>query len=97
MVMPTSNATMAYATHFHAHITLYVDGRKAPVPALVGIDAGAADAVGRSTRTTTPARDPHGGRREELHANLQEVFKLGLRFNSQCIGGNAAASSVGRR
>ena len=38
MGLPASSATMAYATHFHVHITLYVDGRKTPVPSQVGID-----------------------------------------------------------
>jgi hypothetical protein len=35
MGLPASSATMAYATHFHVHITLYVDGRQTPIPSQV--------------------------------------------------------------
>ena len=90
MGLPSATATTGYATHFHAHITMYVfDGhsRKVPIPSLVGID--------ESTQTLSPihTHDDTGVIHMEADETnfdppLQDVFNVwGLRFTSQCVGG----------
>jgi hypothetical protein len=87
MNMPTANSTTGYATHYHAHITIYADGHKAPVPALIGIDE--ADQLLSPIHTHDDSGVIHMEADEKnFTPNLQEVFNVwGLRFNSQCIGG----------
>jgi hypothetical protein len=90
MGLPSANGTTGYATHFHAHITLYVfDGhsRTVPIPSQIGIDA--------ATQTLAPihTHDDTGvihfeADEKSFSPPLQDVFNVwGLRLTSQCVGG----------
>jgi hypothetical protein len=87
MGLPASSATMAYATHFHVHITLYVDGRKTPVPSQVGIDPSTQTLAAIHTHDDTGIIHMEAGEKN-FAPPLQDVFNVwGVRFNSDCIGG----------
>ncbi len=87
MGLPASSSTMVYATHFHVHITLYVDGRKTPVPSQVGIDPSTQTLAAIHTHDDTGIIHMEAGEKN-FAPPLQDVFNVwGVRFNSQCIGG----------
>jgi hypothetical protein len=87
MGLPASSATMAYATHFHAHVTLYVDGRQTPVPSQVGIDPSTQTLAAIHTHDDSGIIHMEAGEKH-FAPPLQDVFNIwGVRFNSQCIGG----------
>jgi hypothetical protein len=74
-------------THYHSHITMYVDGQKVLIPQNIGID--------EVTQTLSPihTHDTKGvihieSDTADFTSNLQNVFDIwGVRFDSQCIGG----------
>ena len=74
-------------THYHSHITMYVDGQKVVVPQNIGIDEG--------TNTLSPihTHDTSGvihveSDTADFTSNLQNVFDIwGVKFDSQCVGG----------
>jgi len=87
MGLPASSATMVYATHFHVHITLYVDGRKTPIPSQVGIDPSTQTLAAIHTHDDTGIIHMEAGEKH-FAPPLQDVFNVwGVRFNAQCIGG----------
>jgi hypothetical protein len=87
MGLPASSATMAYATHFHVHITLYVDGRKTPIPSQVGIDPVTQTLAAIHTHDDTGIIHMEAGEKG-FAPPLQDVFNIwGVRFNAKCIGG----------
>jgi hypothetical protein len=87
MGLPASSATMAYATHFHVHITLYVDGRETPVPSQVGVDPSTQTLAAIHTHDDTGIIHMEAGEKN-FAPPLQDVFNVwGVRFNSDCIGG----------
>jgi hypothetical protein len=87
MGLPASSATMAYATHFHVHITLYVDGRQTPIPSQVGIDPATQTLAAIHTHDDTGIIHMEAGEKH-FAPPLQDVFNVwGVRFNSKCIGG----------
>ena len=87
MGLPASSATMLYATHFHVHITLYVDGRKTPIPSQVGIDPNTQTLAAIHTHDDTGIIHMEAGEKN-FAPPLQDVFNVwGVRFNKDCIGG----------
>jgi hypothetical protein len=87
MGLPLSSTTMQYLTHFHVHITLYVDGRKTPVPSQVGIDPATQTLAAIHTHDDTGIIHMEAGEKN-FAPPLQDVFNVwGVRFTSQCIGG----------
>ena len=88
----TDVAGMAgYATHYHAHIRLYVNDagtlHKVPVPQYVGIDV--PDQILASIHTHDATGVIHmESDKHNFKAILQQVFDVwGVRFSPQCIGG----------
>jgi hypothetical protein len=76
------------AVHIHQHLDLYVDGRKVPVPALIGIDP----AVGFAP---LHVHDSSGVIHVESPTvrsyTLGEFFAVwGVRFTPSCLGGYCA-------
>jgi hypothetical protein len=87
MGLPASSTTMAYQTHFHVHITLYVDGNKTPVPSQVGIDPSTQTLAAIHTHDDTGIIHMEAGEKN-FAPPLQDVFNIwGVRFSGQCIGG----------
>jgi hypothetical protein len=81
------------AVHIHQHLDLYVDGRKVPVPAGIGIDP----AVGYAPLHTHDASGViHVESPTARSYTLGELFAVwGVRFTSTCLGGYCAEG--GRR
>jgi hypothetical protein len=75
--------------HIHQHLDLYVDGRKVPVPAGVGIDP----AVGYAPLHTHDASGViHVESPTVRTYTLGEFFAVwGVRFTPSCLGGDCAA------
>ena len=75
------------ATHYHSHITMYVDGQKVVIPQNIGIDEGT------NTLSSIHTHDTKGvihveSDNPDYTSNLQNVFDIwGVKFDSQCIGG----------
>jgi hypothetical protein len=80
-----------YATHYHAHVSIYVnDGgtlHRAPIPQSVGIDV--PDQILSSIHTHDSTGVIHmESDKKGFKATLQQVFDVwGVRFSGQCIGG----------
>jgi hypothetical protein len=81
----------ALAFHIHAHLDVFVDGKKEPVPASIGIDDG-------SFITELHTHDASG----VIHVESAEtkpytlgqfVSVWGVRFSKRCIGGYCATPS----
>lgn len=84
-------------THYHAHLTIYVNGRQVPVPAYVGLPAagGMNSSVTSEIHTHGPETD--GNKIGIIHfessdpkfrGNLQQFFDVwGVRATSECLGG----------
>lgn len=73
--------------HYHAHITMIVDGHEIPVPTNVGID--------QASQTLSPihTHDERGvihieADKKGFRGTLQQVFDIwGLRLTGTCVGG----------
>jgi hypothetical protein len=91
--IPALSPMEGTAVHIHQHLDLYVDGRKVPVPAGIGIDP----AVGYAPLHT---HDPSGVIHVESPTvrtyTLGEFFAVwGVRITPSCLGGYCAGG--GRR
>jgi hypothetical protein len=87
MDLPASSATMQYLTHYHVHLTLYVDGRETPVPAQIGVDPVTQTLAAIHTHDDTGIIHMEAGEKN-FSPPLQDFFNVwGVRFNSKCIGG----------
>jgi hypothetical protein len=74
-------------THYHSHITMYVDGQKVIVPQNIGIDEGTNTLSPIHTHDTTGVIHVESDT-ADFTSNLQNVFDIwGVKFDSQCIGG----------
>ena len=85
------------ATHYHAHLTLYVNGKQVLVPAYIGLPAagGMKSTVTSEIHTHGPETD--GNKTGIIHlespsanfrGTLQQFFDVwGVRATDQCIGG----------
>ena len=87
--VPPLSAMEGEAVHIHQHLDLYVDGRKVPVPAGVGIDP----AVGYAPLHTHDASGViHVESPTVRTYTLGEFFAVwGVRFTPSCLGGDCAA------
>jgi hypothetical protein len=82
----------ALAYHIHQHLDIWVNGKKVPVPADVGIDPGA------QQLTVIHTHDSSGIIHVESPVKktytLGQFFDVwGLRFTSKCIGGECATAT----
>ena len=86
--VPPLSAMEGEAVHIHQHLDLYVDGRKVPVPAGVGIDP----AVGYAPLHTHDASGViHVESPTVRTYTLGELFAVwGVRFTPSCLGGDCA-------
>jgi hypothetical protein len=91
--LPPLSPTEGTALHIHQHLDLYVDGRKVPVPAGIGIDP----AVGFAPLHTHDASGViHLESPTVRSYTLGEFFAVwGVRFTPSCLGGDC--SGGGRR
>lgn len=87
--LPPLSPTEGTAVHIHQHLDLYVDGRKVPVPAGIGIDP----AVGFAPLHTHDASGViHVESPTARTYTLGELFAVwGVRFTPSCLGGYCAA------
>jgi hypothetical protein len=86
--LPPLSATEGTAVHIHQHLDLYVDGRKVPVPALIGIDpaVGFAPLHVHDTSGVIHVESP-----TVRSYTLGEFFAVwGVRFTPSCLGGYCA-------
>ena len=88
------NGMQGYLTHYHAHLTIYVnDGgtlHKVPVPQYVGIEVQGNTAVALASIHTHDSTGMIHMESDQRHfkANLFQVLSVwGVRFNGQCLGG----------
>lgn len=87
MGLPASSETMQYLTHFHVHITLYVDGRATPIPSQIGIDPATQTLAAIHTHDDSGIIHMEAGTKG-FAPPLQDVFDVwGVRFDAKCIGG----------
>jgi hypothetical protein len=86
--VPPLSAMEGEAVHIHQHLDLYVDGRKVPVPAGVGIDP----VVGYAPLHTHDATGViHLESPTVRTYTLGEFFAVwGVRFSASCLGGDCA-------
>jgi hypothetical protein len=86
--LPPLSATEGTVVHIHQHLDLYVDGRKVPVPAGIGIDP----AVGFAPLHTHDASGVvHVESPTVRRYTLGELFAVwGVRFTPSCLGGYCA-------
>jgi hypothetical protein len=86
--LPPLSPTEGTAVHLHQHLDLYVDGRKIPVPAGIGIDP----AVGFAPLHTHDASGViHVESPTVRGYTLGQFFAVwGVRFSPSCLGGYCA-------
>jgi hypothetical protein len=87
--LPPLSPMEGTAVHIHQHLDIYVDGRKVPVPALIGIDpaVGFAPLHVHDTSGVIHVESP-----TVRGYTLGELFAVwGVRFTSTCLGGYCAA------
>jgi hypothetical protein len=89
MGLPSLSPIEGTAVHIHQHLDLYVDGRKVPVPAGIGIDP----AVGFAPLHTHDASGViHLESPTVRTYTLGQFFDVwGVRFTPSCLGGSCAA------
>jgi hypothetical protein len=89
--LPPLSPTEGTAVHIHQHLDLYVDGRKVPVPAGIGIDP----SVGFAPLHTHDASGViHVESPTARRYTLGEFFAVwGVRFTPTCLGGYCAAGN----
>jgi hypothetical protein len=83
--LPPLNPVEGTAVHIHQHLDLYVDGRKVPVPALIGIDpaVGFAPLHVHDTSGVIHVESP-----TVRSYTLGQFFAVwGVRFTRSCLGG----------
>jgi hypothetical protein len=86
--LPPLSPMEGTAVHIHQHLDLYVDGRKVPVPALIGIDpaVGFAPLHVHDTSGVIHVESP-----TVRSYTLGEFFAVwGVRFTPSCLGGYCA-------
>jgi hypothetical protein len=89
--LPPLSPMEGTAVHIHQHLDIYVDGRKVPVPALIGIDpaVGFAPLHVHDTSGVIHVESP-----TVRSYTLGEFFAVwGVRFTSTCLGGYCAAGN----
>ena len=91
--LPPLSPAEGTVLHLHQHLDLYLDGRKVPVPAGVGIDPAVGDAP---LHTHDPSGIVHVESPTLRSYTLGEFFGVwGVRFTRGCLGG--ACAGGGRR
>jgi hypothetical protein len=89
--LPPLSPMEGTAVQIHQHLDIYVDGRKVPVPALIGIDpaVGFAPLHVHDTSGVIHVESP-----TVRSYTLGEFFAVwGVRFTSTCLGGDCAAGN----
>jgi hypothetical protein len=86
--LPPLSPVEGTVVHIHQHLDLYVDGRKVPVPALIGIDPAVGFAPLHTHDTSGVIHVESPTVRSYI---LGEFFAVwGVRFTSSCLGGYCA-------
>jgi hypothetical protein len=88
--LPPLDPVEGAAVHIHQHLDIYVDGRKVPVPALIGIDpaTGYAPLHVHDTSGVIHVESP-----TVRSYTLGEYFAVwGVRFTPGCLGGDCTGS-----
>jgi hypothetical protein len=84
-------------THYHAHLTLYANGKQVPVPAYIGLPAAGGMNATFTSEIHTHGPETDGNKTGIIHlespsakfrGNLQQFFDVwGVRATGECIGG----------
>jgi len=74
------------ATHYHAHLDIFVDGKKVSVPALIGINPGANYLTELHTHDTRGVIHVESPKSDDHFTLGQFVAEWGVFLNGRCIG-----------
>jgi hypothetical protein len=83
----TTLAQEGLATHIHAHLDVFVDGRRVAVPALVGINPGAGYLTELHTHDTRGVIHVESPREDDEFTLGQFFGEWAVYLDSRCIGG----------
>jgi hypothetical protein len=76
----------AVNTHYHAHLDIFVDGKKVKVPALIGINVGAQYLTELHTHDTRGVIHIESPKSNDHYTLGQFVGEWGVFLNGRCIG-----------
>lgn len=76
----------ALKTHYHAHLDVFVDGKKATVPALVGINTGAQYLTQLHTHDTRGVIHIESPKSNDRYTLGQFMAEWAVFLNARCIG-----------
>jgi hypothetical protein len=90
--VPSMMDTMGSSSHFHPHLTVYVNGKRVPIPANIGIDPSQPPMQMAGLHTHDSSGTIHD---EGMHSSrLGQFFAVwGVPFSPQRLGPNRAGGS----
>jgi hypothetical protein len=77
----------AVNTHYHAHLDIFVDGKRVPVPKDIGINLGAGYITELHTHDSRGVIHVESPKENDSFSVGQFVAEWGVFLNGQCIGG----------